>query len=298
MPTAVTTLTTQTRHVPYLTNQQYKLAPTAVPWDSLVPGGSPQECEDQLTQLIGRASTWMDSICMQVLAATIDTEQTTASMNSYGQIIFSPRYHPVIELTDFWSGVNPGGLVQMASLANCSVEPTRIVLMSGGVPVMSSAGPLQFGAGVAPAGYPMFIRYSYGNGYPVTTLSADAAAGATSITVGSATGILPGFTPLFLRDGAPSEQLNVAAVTGNTLTLATPLANSHLAGAAVSALPLDAEEAALLATQAFAKMRGNAAIISASSEPAKPGNDPLGAGVDLAAAEQILVRGDYIRVTR
>jgi hypothetical protein len=295
-PTAITTLTTQTRHVPYLTNQQFKLAPTPTPWDALVAGGTPQECEDQLTQLIGRASTWVDSICMQVLAATIDTEQRQAAMNQYGQIIFRPRYHPVIELTDFWSGTAPATMAEMASLAGCSVEPTRIVVMAGGVPVMSSQGPLQFGGGFGPPGYPLFIRYSYGNGYPVTTLAAPAAAGATSVTVGSAIGVLPGFTPVFLRDGAPSEQLNVASVSGNTLTLATPLANNHLTGAAVTGLPLDVEEAVVLAVQALGKMRGNAAIIANSTEPVKVGKDPLGAGGDLATAEQFLVRGDYIRV--
>lgn len=296
-PTAVTTYTTQTRTVPYLTTQQYKLAPTPIPWDTLAPGGTLAQSEDQLEQLIERASGWVDSICMQVLQATVDTEQRTAYANGYGQIIIHPRYHPVMQLTDFWSGVNPLSMAEMSTLSNCSVEPTRIIVSQGGVPFMSSQGPLQFGGAFSPSGYPMFVRYSYINGYPVTTLAVQAAAGVQQIQVRDPTGIIPGLTPLAIRDGAPSENLTVTAVSGNTVSLASPLAYTHQPGAAVTALPQDVEEAVILATTALAKARGNMAIVAQSTQ-GKQINDPLGAGTDLAAAEAILVRGDYVRVAR
>lgn len=295
-PTAVTTYTTQTRTAPYLTAQQYKLAPTPIPWDTLTPGGTLAQSLDQLEQLIERASAWVDSICMQVLQATVDTEQRTAYANGYGQIILHPRYHPVMQLTDFWSGVNPLSMAEMQDLSNCSVEPTRVVVSLGGVPVLSSQGPLQFGGAFAPSGYPMFVRYSYINGYPVTTLAADVAANAQQITVKDATGIIPGVSPMAIRDGS-SENLTVSGVSGNVVSLASPLAYAHSAGAAVTALPQDVEEAVVLATTALAKMRGNMSIV-AQSTSGKQVNDPLGAGADLAAAEAILTRGDYVRVAR
>lgn len=293
LPSAQATFTTQTRHVPYITTQQYKLAPTPIPWDTLTPGGTLAQSEDQLAQLIERASNWVDSICMQVLAATTDTEQQVVYPNRRGQIIVRPRYQPVIEVTDFWCGTSVATLTELASLEGCWVEPKRIVVTQPGLPVFSSAGPIQFGAGPGPIGVPAFVRYSYVNGFPVTTLAVDAAANAQQITVKDPTGVLAGFTPLTIRD-ASSEPIGVTAVNGNVLSLSAPLASAHSAGAAVSGLPADVEEAVILATTAFAKMRGNMAIV-AQSTAGKQVNDPLGAGSDLMVAEQILARGDYIR---
>lgn len=293
LPSAQATFTTQTRHVPYLTNDQYKRAPTPIPWDTLVPDGTLQQCEDQLTQLIERASTWVDSICMQVLAATTDTEQKIAYADRAGQIIVHPRYQPVIEVTDFWCGSSVMSLAQLPSLAGCWVEPKRIVVTFPGVPSMSSAGPIQFGGAPALAGLPSFVRYSYVNGYPVTTLAADAAAGDRQISVWDATGVLANFTPLTIRDSS-SEPITVTGVTGALLSLASPLASDHRAGASVSGLPSDVEEAVILAVTGFAKARGNMAIVAQGTQ-GRQINDPLGAGNDLIVAEQILARGDYIR---
>jgi hypothetical protein len=292
-PTAVTTWTTQTRHVPYLTNEQYKLAPTAVPWDSLVPGGEPQENETELTGLIAKASRWVDSICMQVLAATIDTEQGVVYRNNRGQIIVHPRYQPVLELTDFWSGAVVQSMAQMSDLSGCWVEQKRIIVSGGGAPVFSSAGPIQFG-GFGGSGGPLFCRWTYGNGFPVTRLAAPATQGAMSITVASSVGVLANFTPLEIRD-AFGEPVVVTGVASNVLSLGSPLGNPHQAGAAVSNLPQDVEESVILAVSAFSKARGNAAIIAASTGPVKSGMDPLGSGSDFAEAEAILVRGDYLR---
>ena len=295
LPSAQATFTTQTRHVPYLTNDQYKRAPTPIPWDTLAPGGTLAQSDDQLTQLIERASNWVDSICMQVLAATVDTEQGVVYSNRRGQIIVHPRYQPVTELTDFWCGSTVATLTELTSLEGCWVEPKRIIVTQPGLPVFSSAGPIQFGAGPGPLGVPTFVRYSYVNGFPVTTLAADAAAGAQQITVKDPTGVLANFTPLTIRD-ALSEPVTVTGVNGQVLSLAAPLMSAHGAGAAVSGLPADVEEAVILATTAFAKMRGNMAII-AQSTAGRQINDPLGAGTDLMVAEQMLARGDYIRAS-
>lgn len=293
LPSAQATYTTQTRHVPYLTNDQYKRAPTPIPWDTLVPDGTLAQCEDQLTQLIERASNWVDSICMQVLAATVDTEQRVAYPNRLGQIIVHPRYQPVIEVTDFWCGSSVATLAQLPSLQGCWVEPKRIVVTAPGVPVFSSAGPIQFGAGTGAPGLPSFVRYSYVNGYPVTVLADPVDVGAQQITVQDATGVLPGFTPLTIRDAA-SEPITVTGVAGDVLSLSAPLANAHQAGASVSGLPSDVEESVILAVTAFAKARGNMAIVAQATE-GRQINDPLGAGNDLMVAEQMLTRGDYIR---
>lgn len=300
LPTAVSTFTSQTRHVPYLTNEQFKLAPTPVAWNTLVPEGTPQECEVALTQLILRASAWVDSICQQVLAATIDTEQRQVSVNRWGQIILHPRYQPVTQLVDLWTGTTPVNLIEAQSLSGCAVEPKRIIIAAlGGINTTSMQGPIQFGGWAAPGGYPTYVRYSYINGYPVTTIApgTTAAAGTQQITVVNPVGIIPSFTPLTIRDGY-SEPIAVTAVNGSVLSLASPLANTHLPGAAVTALPDDVEEAVILACTGLAKTRGNMALIAASTQPgtASVGKDPYGSAIDLAMASEMLTRGDYLAV--
>lgn len=294
-PPAVSTVTVQTRRAPYLTNDQFKRAPTPIAWTTLVPNGTPQECDEQLTELIERASGWVDGICQQVLQSTVDVEQGDVYPGQYGRLIIKPRYQPAMQLLDLWLGASPLQLTEVADLSNCSVEPKKIVVSSPGLPTMSSRGPIQFG-GVAwgPRGVPVLARYTYVNGFPVTALALPASAGDRSVTVVDSTGVLPGITALTVRD-ARRETLALSTVSGNVVNLASPLLYNHLAGAAVTALPSDVEEAVILAVTAFAKARGNMAIV-ANSTSGKQVSDPLGAGDDLKAAEKILVRGDYLRV--
>jgi hypothetical protein len=295
---AVATYTSQVRHVPYLTNDQFKYAQTPIDWQSLVPDGTPADCEAALSVLIERGSSWVDGICMQVLAATTDTEQKMASYNRLGQLIIAPRYQPALELTDLWVGASPAELVEYATLANCWVEPKRIVAWYGGAPVTSSQGPIQFGVPSGPVGYQMFVKYSYVNGFPVTRLAAPASAGDQTVTAASATGVMSAFSPLRIEDGATREIVSATAVNGNVITLAAPLAYDHLAGAAFTALPQDAEEAVILAVTGLAKQKGNMALAAASTAAGnKSVADPYNAAGDFRAATDILNRGDYIRTT-
>lgn len=299
MASPATTFTSQVRHVPYITNDQFKKAPTGVPWQSLVSGGDARQQEAQLSALIERASTWVDSICQQVLCATEDTEQGLVSINRYGQFLIHPRYQPVTQLTDFWSGTSPLVMQQASDLDSCWVEPKRIVLQTRGAFLGPASASIQLGGTTAPVGCPTFARWSYVNGYPVTTLSASVAAGAMSVEVANPVGIIPNLTPLRIEDSQP-EPLTVTAVDGSTVTLSTPLQYAHTASTAVTALPADVEEAVILATSALAKFRGSGATLVASSAtlPASvvaKEADPLGGGSDLARAEAILVRGDYMR---
>jgi hypothetical protein len=297
-PSAIATYTSQVRHTPYLTNDQFKYGQTAVNWQTLVQDGTPQDCEAALTVLIERASTWVDSICMQVLAATADTEQKMAAYNRQGQLIIVPRYQPALELTDLWVGATPGDLVEWATLAGCWVEPKRIVATQGGFPVTSSQGPIQFGMPAGPANYPLFVKYSYVNGFPVTRLAAPASAGDQTVTVLDSTGVLSAFSPLRIEDGATREIVAATSVTGNTVTLAAPLAYDHLAGAAFTALPQDVEEAVVLVVSGLSKQKGNMGLVAASTDGRVTSSaDPYNAAGDLKMATDILNRGDYIRTT-
>ena len=85
------------------------------------------------------------------------------------------------------------------------------------------------------------LTYSYSSGATViyqsqgyrTTLSSGASAGATSIVVGSNTGIVAGDSVITITDGKVYSGNTVANVVGTTITLANVLQNTFSAGAAV-----------------------------------------------------------------
>ena len=63
--------TTQQFSTPYLTLGEYKSAPTAIDIDNLVFNSQDPDVQDsELTNVIARASSWIDTFCNQVLAAT------------------------------------------------------------------------------------------------------------------------------------------------------------------------------------------------------------------------------------
>lgn len=299
-----TTFTTQTRKQNYITNDQFKRAPTPIDWQKLVSGGIPTDQEDQLTEVIGRASAWVDSICMQVLQATTDTEQGIISTNRYGEMTVHPRYHPVLEVSNFAVGPMPGELQVIGNLGQIWVEEKRFVVPGATFPFTSSAGPLQFsGTYVGTNSNHVFAAWTYINGYTVTTLQNPATAGATSVTLKDATGVIWNSTtstqvgsPIQIKDGPTSEYVVVTgAPTGNVVPCQA-LQYNHAAGVAVSGLPRDVEEAVILATTAYVKLQGTGGLV-AGSTGGQTANDPFRAGDDFQRAQSILQMGDYIRVS-
>jgi hypothetical protein len=163
----------------------------------------------------------------------------------------------------------------------------------------SSAGPIQFGNGFGFRGAfdqpPSYARWQYVNGFPVTTLAAPATAGAQQIQVVNPNGILAG-TPLRIEDGANRESAMPLFDGLGTTVACAPLANSHEAGAPVTALPSDVERAVALIVTALVKQRGASALVAGSTTVNKESPDPLGAGRDWARAQQLLTDGDYVAV--
>jgi hypothetical protein len=296
--TAVATNTSPIVHIPYITTAQFRAAQTPVNCDSLVARGSPADQEAALAKLILDASTIVYGICHQLLYATVDTEQDELEVDRWGRLLIHPRFFPILEVTDLWTGVDPGTLTEVSSLASVEVEPKRIVITQnfGSGPLVSSSGPIEFGSfGAAQAPIPSYARWTYGNGWPVTTLAAPAAAGATSITVKNATGVYQVGPQLRIEDGANREILTVTGPpTGTTIPVAA-LANTHQTGAGTTALPADAEHAVELIVTALVKRRGAGALV-AGTTGTKDSKDPFGAADDIEAAQKILEDGDYVAV--
>lgn len=270
MTTAQTGTSTPYRVESYLTIDEFKEAPTGVDLSNLQSGGTQAQQDARLAEVIARASSWVDDICDQVLAATTDTQQGRVRVNRDGMFVVHPRYWPVLQVTDFRYGALPTSMSPMQDLTNVFVEPQMFTVAAPGFLSSSSAGPIQFGP-VLGRGGQVFCQWTYVNGYPNTLLSSGCNAGDTTITVNDPTGILADLTYLSIFDGSsisagpPSSSergLLVTGVSGSTLTLASPVAYAHAAGVSVSALPDGVKQATILLTKALIMTRGAEAIVA------------------------------------
>lgn len=253
---------------PYLTIAEFKQAPTAIDVDDLVGGGTSAINDQELSNVIARASSWIDSHCGQVLAATLDSETMRASVDRRGFLKIHPRYWPITEVVALSYGPLPSLLA--------SVDPSVLWIESESVvlPVQGFSaafnGPIQF-AGNYSTTQESFVSISYVNGYGNAALSASVGASATSLTVSDRTGFMPG-TQFFVYDGAATELLTVAssyvsAQGPGALTLAAPTGYAHLSTVSVSALPPAVKQAAIYVTSAVLKARGNSALVMQSLTP-------------------------------
>lgn len=291
MTQAVTSIS-HTFSTPYLTVAEYKQAPTSIDYSNLVTGSTDPAVQDaELANVIARASSWMDNYCNQILGATNDTEQRRARISNDGTIRVHPDNNPVLAVTDFAYGFATNSLTSLSDCSSIWIEDQSFV-----VPLWqsqlswSSQGPLQFGLPSSPRAN-VYIRYTYVNGYASTLLTANASAGATSITVKSGIGFLVGdmFT---IYDGLATEQCVVDSsyVFGSTtIPLASPLSYAHTSGVAVSSLPPVVKEAAILVTTAFIKMRGDSSMtMQVSNLPTRSQAQDTKAGSELYEAQEML----------
>lgn len=284
---------------PYLTLDEYKAAPTAIDYDNLVIGSSSGAVQDaELSNVIMRASAWMDEYCQQPLGATVQQERLRSRLKSDGTIRLHPRYGPIVALTAFSYGFTPNGLVTYPDCSQAWVEDFEIVIpYSANNLSYSSAGPLEFGLPSLPRAE-IFASVSYVAGFSNTVMAATANIGATSITVESGLGILPN-SNLTIYDGSATETVMVddSYVFGSTtVPLVAPLLFAHGAGAGVSALPSSLKQAAILVTTAFLKVRGDGSMtMSISNQPALSGFDNPSHDNDLELAKQLLKRYRRIR---
>ena len=283
--------TTNAFSTPYLTLNEYKNAPTAIDIDNLVFNSQDPDVQDsELANVIARASSWIDTYCNQVLAATVEQEQQRSRYTKWdGSIRLHPRYNPIIALTSF----NYGYPTNMASLGDCSsawIEDQEIIIPNAVIGNWTSQGPLSFGAfGGGPANE-VFLKYTYVAGYTNTTI-VTAVAGASTLTVLSGIGIIAG-QMLKIYDGQYSERVTVAdtyVFGSTTVPVVTPLLYDHAANVAISALPPAIKEAAILVTTSFLKVRGDAAMTMAiTTIPSQSLPNADNVGQEIAMAMQLL----------
>lgn len=282
--------TTQLMTIPYLTLEEYKNAPTAIDLDNLVFNSQDPDVQDaELTNVIARASSWVDTYCNQVIGATLETEQQRSRVSTDGSIRFHPRFSPVVALTDF----NYGYPTNMASLGDCSVawiEDEEIIIPNLQLGNWTSQGPLSFGSYNGGPSNQVFLKYTYVAGY-TNTVIVTAVAGASSLTVEDGTGITVG-QMLTIYDGMNTEHVTVAntyVFGSTTVPLVRVLVSDHLPGTSISALPPAIKEAAILITTAFLKVRGDSSMtmqVTTLPGSSVPGADKY--GEELALASRLL----------
>lgn len=257
--------TTQQFSIPYLTTTEYRNAPTAIDIDNLVFNSIDPEAQDnELANVIARASSWVDTYCNQVLGATYETETQRSRISPDGTIKFHPRYSPIIALTDFWYGNPSTNLYQAQDCSVAWIENSQIIFPYANLSTtFTSQGPIQFGF-PSTQGAVVYLKYTYVNGYP-NDLIVTATQGATSLTVKTGVGITAG-DHLKIYDGIYSENVTVASnyVFGSsTVPVTSPLLYSHSAGVSISSLPPAIKEATILATTAMLKVRGDSSLTMA-----------------------------------
>ena len=245
---------------PYLTSAEYRQAPTGVDVSGLVKGDQAASLAE-LANVIARASSWADTMCGQVLAATPDVEGGRLSVTRDGILRIHPRQNPVVDVTGIAYGSTPAQMTPLTDLSNVWVEPASII-----VP-LTQIGTAFYGSlgftSVVP-GTDVYVQWSYIAGWPNTTLTGAVTAGDTTLTIKTPTGILPG-TGLTIYDGAQTETVTVASTytpMTSPVTLTSGALWSHpVLGTSVSALPPAVKEAVILLTSALIKTRGSSAMV-------------------------------------
>lgn len=249
---------------PYVTVAEFKAAPTYLDSDDLIPGGAQTMQDDELYNVLLRASAWADNYIRQRLGAHTVYEQARARLDKWGRVFLHPSNTPVRQVTGFAYGANFQMLTQLTDLTQTWVEDQRGIVVSA-VPMRSQwSGTLEFG-NLPPPGGEVYVEYSYVAGYCNTTLNASAAQGATSITVNDATGLQPPATGLLGTLAGSTARIwdpafEEAVVVGSGFTqssgvtsvpLATPLLQAHTVTpgvtgqVSVSELPAECHEAVI-----------------------------------------------------
>jgi len=285
MATGVTTQSAFNEN-PYITVAEYKAAPTAIDYDNLVVGGNANAQDAELANVILRASSFMDEYLNQTLNASTQTENQRTRMTSQGFIALHPNFNPIISLQSFSYGTDPNSLIPLSDCSKAWFEDQQIIIpLSQLSTTYSSQGALSFAAPSAPR-QQIFVTYQYTSGY-VNNRIATATAAATSMTVQTADGIVPGMK-MRIYDGASSETVQVATnytYGSTTVPLTSALAYTHASGIAFGNLPQTIKEACILITTAFLKVRGdNSLTMNITTQPMgnTPGAQRFGSEMQIA----------------
>lgn len=285
------TVATYSNTSPYITAREFMAAPTGVDTNQLIPAGGSVSNTQALTNIIARASAWADSLCNQKLAATLDT-QAGLYLVRRGALVVPLDFSPIIAVSQIQTGWSPSTLSVLTSTADVWIGGNTVT-----IPVNSvSAAALGYRlAGLTPDH--MYATVQYVNGWADDTLSAPAAAGATSLSVASGLGFMPGQT-LTLYGTNGGEAVTVSPSFAPTITpgavtipLVSAIAGSYLAGDTLTAMPQSIKQAVIALTCVLIKTRGSEALVMQSIR----GNPSTTTKLEDDANDDFMVAADLLQ---
>lgn len=242
--------------VPYITVPEFLAAPTWLDNQDLIPGGTTTQQQDELYNVLLRASGWAKTIAEQPLQAHTVIWQDRYPVDRWGNMYLVPPQNPIRQVNALAYGGDFQNLSLISNLqAQIWIEDQKSIIVSQVPGGGAYLGSLQFG-GTRPGVDQVYVQYSYVSGYCATTLTVAATAGQSQITVADPTGLQPAVTGGLLGtipgsiariwDPGFEEAVQVAptwTVGTNPVTLASPLLNNHAIGSGVSELPPEVHQA-------------------------------------------------------
>jgi hypothetical protein len=292
---------------PYITPETLRNAVTGIAW-STIPfprATAEQQLAEQLNICV-RATAQIDTYCNQPLRATVDTEMLTGpggyrcQLEPSGVARLLMSQSPVTVVVS--GRVASAGTFPRAwtNIPADQFEPERpLIGVYGSTAPSSSAG-----GGQAILLAPGWVTWSFGrlgnriqvvyvNGWPHASLTADAPAGAASLTVDDITawdgaaGVVydTGGTQEFVAATAVTPTIPGAIAGPGVLTLSAPTSFDHDKGTIVSSLPGNVQLAAIFLGVAQALTRG-----ATATAVQVVGGGTVGAGASSAT--------DYIKVAQ
>lgn len=252
---------------PYISLDELKFSATAseIDFTNLVENGSQVAQDRALYELIVRASAKVDNYIygrLGTLNATSNTQSGRYLLDRAGRFKIHPSFTPVIAITAFSWGTQPGSLASLAlTSANAWPEEESIIILPWNTPGSTTVytGSDALGWLTYPnTNNEYYVQYTIINGYPNTFTASPSVAGATTLAVTDPTGIYPG-TYLTIWDGARDEYVQVAPsyVPGtSTLTFAAALTYAHGTGVNVSAMHPSVKQATIHFVVGMVKERG------------------------------------------
>lgn len=285
--------------MPYLTIAEYRAAPTAVDTNNFILNDTQPAQDAALAQVIARASAWIDNTCNQPLIASLHVENKRPRYNRYGALSIHPDRTPLNQLVALSVGTNGANLYTVTDLTGAFIDEGNWIIPSspaGAVSPISS-----FGSGMSGRGSQVLTRLTTVSGWPNTTLASAPAVGATSFTVVSPVGFTPALgsdvadMTVTIFDGVNTETITVLSVAGSTLNCA-PLGFAHTSGVAVSGLPGDVKEAAILAVSGFIRARQSETLTLSNVLQAQGAQQPMDAPRSRALYDAKLMLNSYGRV--
>ncbi|MHB1472405.1 MAG: hypothetical protein ACYCV4_02060 [Dermatophilaceae bacterium] len=289
-PLIAPTVTTYAAQAPYITVNEFIQSPTGVDIAQLVPRGTVTQQQDMLSILIQRASSWADSLCYQVLGATVDITSSRCRITRDQTVRILAPNTPVLEVRSVSLGWTPSSLVEIsqAQLSASWIDRKTVTVPVYGMSTPAVDYSTMLGGR---SDGKIYVSMTYVNGYANTLLADATIAGASSVTVVDPTGIYPGLD-LILYDAGQYEQFEVAsgyALGSTTVPAVSPLVYAHAAGVSISSLPAAVKQAVISLTCALIRQRGAAATVMSSmrGQPSKAPASDMGME-DLAVAVDLL----------